>query len=110
MRAASRVTPACTTAALASVSSTTTTATRVSVAMAASAGHLEMIPGVRRLAETKRVWLLDQFGVLHDGVTAYPGAVDAAHRVFDVTALTVLVKDWRRVPGSHRTGGEQFSL
>ena len=39
--------------------------------MATSADELEMIPGVRRLAETKRVWLLDQFGVLHDGVTAY---------------------------------------
>ena len=89
MRAASRVTPACTTAALASVSSTTTTATRVSVAMAASAGHLEMIPGVRRLAETKRVWLLDQFGVLHDGVTAYPGAVDAARKALKPTDASV---------------------
>ena len=96
MRAASRVTPACTTAALASVSSTTTTATRVSVAMAASAGHLEMIPGVRRLAETKRVWLLDQFGVLHDGVTAYPGAVDAARRLHESGARLYVISNSSR--------------
>jgi hypothetical protein len=26
------------------------------------------LPGVRSLAATKHVWLLDQFGVLHDGM------------------------------------------
>ena len=96
MRAASRVTPACTTAALASGAATTTTATRVSGAMAASAGHLEMIPGVRRLAETKRVWLLDQFGVLHDGVTAYPGAVDAARRLHESGARLYVISNSSR--------------
>merc|ERR1719498_2273780 len=96
MRAASRVAPACTTAALASVSSTATTATRGSVAMAASADDLEMIPGVRRLAETKRVWLLDQFGVLHDGVTAYPGAVDAARRLHESGAKLYVISNSSR--------------
>ena len=96
MRAASRVVPACTAAALASVSSTATTATRGSVAMATSADELEMIPGVRRLAETKRVWLLDQFGVLHDGVTAYPGAVDAARRLHESGAKLYVISNSSR--------------
>ena len=95
MRAAGSRSPR-TTAALASVSSTATTATRGSVAMAASADDLEMIPGVRRLAETKRVWLLDQFGVLHDGVTAYPGAVDAARRLHESGAKLYVISNSSR--------------
>jgi hypothetical protein len=38
-------------------------------------GAVQMVAGVRGLAGVKSVWLLDQFGVLHDGVTAYPAAV-----------------------------------
>ena len=64
--------------------------------MAASADDLEMIPGVRRLAETKRVWLLDQFGVLHDGVTAYPGAVDAARRLHESGAKLYVISNSSR--------------
>ena len=35
------------------------------------------IAGVEALVEDFDVFLVDQFGVLHDGSAAYPGAVDA---------------------------------
>jgi HAD superfamily hydrolase (TIGR01459 family) len=38
---------------------------------------IPMLSGVRDLAERFDVFVLDQFGVLHDGVEPYPGAVEA---------------------------------
>ena len=39
-----------------------------------------------------QVWLLDQFGVLHDGQKAYPGAVDA--REHSHSFLDLLMQAW----------------
>jgi ribonucleotide monophosphatase NagD (HAD superfamily) len=36
----------------------------------------QMITHVRSIAATYDAFLLDQFGVLHDGQTALPGAID----------------------------------
>src|SRR5690606_36671651 len=40
-------------------------------------GVTELLPGVAALAERYDGFLLDQWGVLHDGRTAYPGAREA---------------------------------
>ncbi|XP_031481793.1 uncharacterized protein LOC116251582 isoform X2 [Nymphaea colorata] len=56
---------------------------RVSRSMAISSGSGKAAPcfqsldGIRSIAENGRykVWLLDQFGVLHDGKKPYPGAI-----------------------------------
>jgi len=37
--------------------------------------------GVQSLCDAYDVWLLDQFGVLHDGIDAYPRAVEACRRL-----------------------------
>jgi len=37
--------------------------------------------GVGPLCNSYDVWMLDQFGVLHDGVNAYPRAIDACRRL-----------------------------
>lgn len=56
-------------------------------AAAASSGSAASSPpssldGVRALRERgKSVWLLDQFGVLHDGVRAYPCAIEACREL-----------------------------
>ncbi|TIR25180.1 MAG: TIGR01459 family HAD-type hydrolase [Mesorhizobium sp.] len=42
-----------------------------------SAKHVLHLDGVSALAERYDVFLLDQFGVLHDGQQPYPGAVEA---------------------------------
>ncbi|XP_050203947.1 uncharacterized protein LOC126653984 isoform X2 [Mercurialis annua] len=45
------------------------------------AGHFfQTINGLQQLAETRRfkAWLLDQFGVLHDGKQSYPGAISTS--------------------------------
>ncbi len=38
-------------------------------------------PGLAALADAYDGFLLDQWGVLHDGARAYPGAVDAVERL-----------------------------
>lgn len=45
--------------------------------VAARAQRTQALAGLEALAGRYDVWLLDQFGVLHDGRDAYPGAVDA---------------------------------
>ena len=42
-----------------------------------SAKHATHLDGIGALAERYNVFLLDQFGVLHDGQRPYPGAVEA---------------------------------
>ncbi|TIM20964.1 MAG: TIGR01459 family HAD-type hydrolase, partial [Mesorhizobium sp.] len=42
-----------------------------------SAKTIERLDGIGPLAERYDVFLLDQFGVLHDGTRPYPGAVAA---------------------------------
>ena len=37
-----------------------------------SAKEIERLDGIGRLAERYQVFLLDQFGVLHDGQAPYP--------------------------------------
>src|ERR1700726_2500391 len=39
------------------------------------------IVGLREIADRFDLFLVDQYGVLHDGVAAYPGAVDGLARL-----------------------------
>ncbi len=51
------------------------------------------INGVEQLAERYDVFLLDQFGVLHDGQRPYPGAVDALAALKGANKKIVLVSN-----------------
>jgi HAD superfamily hydrolase (TIGR01459 family) len=42
---------------------------------------MKRIAGLREIADQFDLYLVDQYGVLHDGVAAYPGAVDAIARL-----------------------------
>ncbi|MAZ16762.1 MAG: TIGR01459 family HAD-type hydrolase [Oricola sp.] len=48
------------------------------------------VGGIRDLAERFDYFILDQFGVLHDGTAPYPGAVDAVERL-KAEGVTTLV-------------------
>jgi len=57
---------------------------------AKQAGHLD---GIGALAERYGVFLLDQFGVLHDGQQPYPGAVEALSALKRAGKTVVLVSN-----------------
>jgi len=40
-----------------------------------------IVPGIRALADAHDAFIVDQWGVLHDGTTAYPGAADCLRRL-----------------------------
>jgi ribonucleotide monophosphatase NagD (HAD superfamily) len=42
---------------------------------------MKRIAGLRDIADQFDLYLVDQYGVLHDGVAAYPGAIDAMARL-----------------------------
>ena len=55
------------------------------------------LTGVRDLVrEGKTIWLLDQFGVLHDGKTAYPAAIHATKRLYDAGAKLYVISNSSR--------------
>lgn len=58
---------------------------------------MKRIAGLRDIADQFDLYLVDQYGVLHDGVAAYPGAIEGmariAHRARDVIVLTNSGKD-----------------
>lgn len=49
--------------------------------------------GIRDLAERFDVFILDQFGVLHDGTAPYPGAVEALVRLKQAGKRTLLLSN-----------------
>lgn len=44
---------------------------------------MKRIAGLRDIADQFDLYLVDQYGVLHDGVAAYPGAIDGLARIAD---------------------------
>ncbi|XP_014507407.1 uncharacterized protein LOC106767097 [Vigna radiata var. radiata] len=54
--------------------------------------------GLRQLAETRRfkVWLLDQFGVLHDGKQPYPAAISTLENIAKTGAKMVIISNSSR--------------
>jgi len=51
------------------------------------------IPNIDLLIERYQLFLIDQFGVLHDGSTLYPGAVDALKRIRESNRRTVIISN-----------------
>lgn len=58
-----------------------------------SAKTVEHLNGVNQLAERYDVFLLDQFGVLHDGASPYPGAVEALSALKRAGKTIVLISN-----------------
>ena len=42
---------------------------------------MKRIVGLRGIADQFDLYLIDQYGVLHDGIAAYPGAIDGFARL-----------------------------
>ncbi|SFQ26900.1 HAD-superfamily class IIA hydrolase, TIGR01459 [Bradyrhizobium sp. Ghvi] len=55
--------------------------------------HIQHLNGISPLAERYDVFLLDQFGVLHDGRRAYPGAVHALSALKRAGKTIILVSN-----------------
>jgi HAD superfamily hydrolase (TIGR01459 family) len=73
----------------------TTASQRASTAMAAA--PVRVVSGVGELADAYDTLLLDQYGVLHDGRTAYPAALAAVQRLAEAgKRLVVLSNSGRR--------------
>ena len=51
------------------------------------------LAGIRDLAERFDVFILDQFGVLHDGVAPYSGAVETLVRLQELGKRTLLLSN-----------------
>ncbi|KAK7319801.1 hypothetical protein RJT34_04527 [Clitoria ternatea] len=60
--------------------------------------QFQNLNGLRQLAETRRfkVWLLDQFGVLHDGKQPYPGAISTLENIAKTGAKMVIISNSSR--------------
>ncbi|KAK7252088.1 hypothetical protein RIF29_35803 [Crotalaria pallida] len=60
--------------------------------------QFQTLNGLRQLAETRRfkVWLLDQFGVLHDGKQPYPSAISTLENIAKTGAKMVIISNSSR--------------
>ncbi|KAL9254381.1 5'-nucleotidase YutF-like protein [Drosera capensis] len=60
--------------------------------------HLQPLTGIQQLAESRRfkTWLLDQFGVLHDGKQPYPGAILTLEKLAKTGAKMVIISNSSR--------------
>ncbi|XP_065860803.1 uncharacterized protein [Euphorbia lathyris] len=58
----------------------------------------QTLNGLQHLAETRRfkAWLLDQFGVLHDGKQPYPGAISTLKKLAGSGARMVIISNSSR--------------
>jgi HAD superfamily hydrolase (TIGR01459 family) len=54
------------------------------------------LPGLPALAERHDVFLVDQFGVLHDGTAPYPGAVEALARLKGAGTVVIVSNSGKR--------------
>lgn len=68
------------------------------MASTASPPVFERVAGIRAIAESGRfkAWLLDQFGVLHDGKKPYPGAILALEKLAENGAKMVIISNSSR--------------
>ncbi|XP_019423317.1 PREDICTED: uncharacterized protein LOC109332754 isoform X1 [Lupinus angustifolius] len=60
--------------------------------------QFQSLNGLRQLAQTHRfkVWLLDQFGVLHDGKQPYPSAISTLENIAKTGAKMVIISNSSR--------------
>lgn len=62
-------------------------------ASAEAAAPVHAIAGIRELARDYEGFILDQWGVLHDGTTAYPGAADCLRRLREAGKRIVILSN-----------------
>jgi HAD superfamily hydrolase (TIGR01459 family) len=55
--------------------------------------EIPLLPGVRALAERYDAFILDLWGVIHDGQTAYPHAAEALRALADAGRKTILLSN-----------------
>ncbi|GAQ85785.1 haloacid dehalogenase-like hydrolase (HAD) superfamily protein [Klebsormidium nitens] len=60
---------------------------------AQTVSEVQDLDGLRHVADDYKVWLLDQFGVLHDGRKAYPGTVDAVRQLAERGAQLLIISN-----------------
>ncbi|KAJ8749302.1 hypothetical protein K2173_018784 [Erythroxylum novogranatense] len=60
--------------------------------------HFQPLNGLQHILQTRRykAWLLDQFGVLHDGKQPYPGAISALNKLASNGAKMVIISNSSR--------------
>lgn len=64
---------------------------------------VEIIDGLSAIADRYALFVIDQWGVLHDGHTPHPGAIDALERLKAAGgSLAILSNSGKRVAESHR--------
>lgn len=61
--------------------------------MTASPDAIPIIPAIAQLAQGYDAWLCDVWGVMHNGVRAFPGAVDACRRFRERGGTVLLVSN-----------------
>ena len=69
-----------------------------------------VMPGISALASEFDIFLVDIFGTLHDGRTAYPGAVAALRRLRDAGKKVVLLSNSGRRNAVNAARLSQYSL
>lgn len=78
--------------------------------MTSSSSSVAVLPGIARLASEYRVIFCDVWGVLHNGVTAYPASVNALTRFREQGGVVVLVSNAPRPGGEVAKQLEQFGV
>ncbi|CAI7797759.1 unnamed protein product [Closterium sp. NIES-54] len=83
---------------MASAAHTATTTEGISEGNSPARNGLVQISGLKELVETGKyeAWILDQFGVLHDGKKAYPQAIEALRQLAASGAKVVLLSNSSR--------------
>ena len=59
----------------------------------------QFVPGVRTFADAYKGFVIDQWGVLHDGTAPYPGALEALHELKQAGKRVVLLSNSGRRAG-----------
>jgi len=78
--------------------------------MTSSYSSVAVLPGIARLASEYRVIFCDVWGVLHNGVNAYPASVDALTRFREQGGVVVLVSNAPRPGAEVARQLEQFGV
>eukprot|EP00903_Cladosiphon_okamuranus_P019303 g17743.t1 len=66
----------------------------------AAATTVEGVHGLSQLSSVYDAFLIDQWGVMHDGKTAYPGAVECIHRLGQAGKKVVLLSNSSKRKGA----------
>ena len=68
------------------------------------AAEIPLLPGMEGVAERYHGFILDVWGVLHDGKRPYPGVLDCLERLRSTGKRVVILSN---APPAHRPGRRQ---